>query len=87
MFSMWLGLTVYVHALPCCAVLCCLQSKGYVVGGHLANALLMVTHQMAFIQYRDFLPMDPPPVSAAGVQASLSFAASSIITVVCALHL
>ncbi|KAF6260888.1 hypothetical protein COO60DRAFT_1700116 [Scenedesmus sp. NREL 46B-D3] len=30
--------------------------KGYVVGGSLANALLAITHQMAAVQWRDFLP-------------------------------
>jgi hypothetical protein len=33
-----------------------LQGKGYVIGGSLANALLAITHQMAAVQWRDFLP-------------------------------
>jgi hypothetical protein len=33
-----------------------MQSKGYVLGGSLANALLAITHQMAAVEWRDFLP-------------------------------
>lgn len=33
-----------------------LQSKGYVISGSLANALLSVTYQMATVGHRDFMP-------------------------------
>lgn len=55
-----------VTKVTCCAMLWCVQGKGYVVGGHLANALLSITHQMASITLRDFMPGSLPAAPAAG---------------------
>jgi hypothetical protein len=45
------------------------QSKGYVIGGSLANALLAITFQMAAVEWRDFLPdADAVRGPAAGAQ-------------------
>jgi hypothetical protein len=57
------------HSSPCLLVLC-MQSRGYVIGGHLANALLSITQQMAAVGHRDFVPYDLPTAGPAAGKAT-----------------